>query len=236
MKQFRENVGSFLIIFIIVCFITGCNTNEYLDSSFCYFYNDAEYVLEDPFGGHINSQWQFPELNMNDTSRVKIYFGPENDIEKKPNHYVKKFNNKKLNMLLIEWGDLLCKKGYLLNYHDVENIESIYVVQRKKNYDVDFWDSNVTCVDNYQDANDVFKELKEASESGEWYRNSSPELESRYELGEIHIGLKFYDVVAIYDMGYINMTESGRWGLYLYDTQPYELYLLSDATVQCLLQ
>lgn len=226
--------GATLLLAIIMLIISGCESEVKQEASYGYFYNNVEYVLEDPFGGAIGTQWQFPFKDKSDTSIVRIFFGPANDVEKKPNTIVKKFNDPTLDMLLIEWGDLLCKKDYLPNYHEVKEVEDIYIVKRSANYDVDFFGSKASHLGDKEKVNAVYKELVYASETKNWYSNSSPELENQYEFGEVHIGLKFFDVVAIYDIGYINRTENGKWGLYLYDKQPYELYLLNTETVQLL--
>lgn len=234
MRMAKKAIAILMLLPILAITLFGCISVEDYKSEYIYYWNGNEYSLYDSFGNHIESQWQFPFKDKSDTSIVRIFFGPANDVEKKPNTIVKKFNDPTLDMLLIEWGDLLCKKDYLPNYHEVKEVEDIYIVKRAANYDVDFFGSKASHLGDKEKVNAVYKELVYASETKNWYSNSSPELENQYEFGEVHIGLKFFDVVAIYDIGYINRTENGKWGLYLYDKQPYELYLLNTETVQLL--
>lgn len=229
----RITTGITIVSFFLFI-LSACVSEEEYNSNYIYYWQGSQYTLYDPFGSHIESQWQFPINNRSDTTKVKVFFGPENDLGKKPNKTVKKFNDPALDMLLIDWGDLLCKDNYLPNYHAVKEVEDIFLVKRSANYGVDYFGSNAISIRDKEKVDAIYKNLVYASETKDWYKNSSPEQEEQYVDGEIHIGLKFYGVVAIYDAGYINKTESGTWGLYLYDLQPYELYLLNDRTIQLL--
>ena len=231
MRIYQKSFVSFLIAAILLLSLSACASDEEEQEQYIYWHNGAKYTFRDPFDNPIDS-WCFPNLDRTATSTVKVFFGPESDSQKVPNRRVKKFDDPAFNMLLMEWGDLLCKEGYLPNYHDVEEIEDIYFVFPDKDYNVDFWGEKAKSVGNRETANILFQEIKAASESSEWYENSSPEEEEHSEFDELSIGFKFDDVIAIFPAGFISKTEPGKWGLYLYDKQPYELYLLSDEAIQ----
>lgn len=66
--------GATLLLAIIMLIISGCESEVKQEASYGYFYNNVEYVLEDPFGGAIGTQWQFPFKDKSDTSIVRIFF------------------------------------------------------------------------------------------------------------------------------------------------------------------
>ena len=225
----KKLIAILMLFPILVITSYGCVSEEDYKSEYIYYWSGNEYSLYDPFGNHIESQWQFPIVNRKDLTKVRIYFGPASNKDKKPNVTVKRFEDPTLDMLLVEWDELLCKKGYLPNYHEVEEIEDIYTYQ-SNTYDVDFFGVSSKSIHDKKSVNKIYQELKKIAETNDGAVNEL-DSENLSEFEEIHIGLKFYDVVAIYDMGYITKLAGGQWGLYLYDQHSLAPSLLPQEVV-----
>lgn len=160
MRMAKKAIAILMLLPILAITLFGCISEEDFKSEYIYYWNGNEYSLYDSFGNHIESQWQFPIENRKDLTKVRIYFGPASKKEKKPNTTVKRFDDPTLDMLLVEWDDLLCKKGYLPNYHEIDEIEEIYYTHPSNTYDVDFFGESSRSIHDKKSVDNIYQGLK----------------------------------------------------------------------------